>query len=216
MKKTSFFILLVALIAFTFTACKQNDYPAVSQLRKDVLYASSEGYEVTVYPEERETPLISDGTPNENSPVLIVKINSLTEIQGTFTIFAEFDGRRYSATPEQRSNTLMRAVIPVDSLPASTLTICLSGKTETTLTPTSVIPKDTLNHTVALNTAIKNLSDKLIYDGNKPLGEFQVRVLYEAPNAYWYVGYVTERKTYSLLISANGKEIIATREAENV
>lgn len=206
------FVLLLSL-----TACAgKTDYPAVSQLRTDILYASDGNYEVTVYKEERELPLLADGVALERTPVLVVKIHSLTEISGTFTVFAEFDGKRYSAQPEHRAANVLHAVMPVEALPAGEVTVTVKSNEEVHLKLSSIIPEGTAVYTAPLATAINRLADKLRYDGKAPLGEFQVRILCENATAYWYVGYVTDKEIFSLLLSADGKEIIATRQAENL
>jgi len=216
MKLKTVCLALLTILLCLFSGCKNKPDVGISQLRTDVLYASSDGYEVTVYPEEREIPLIADGYSAQKSPVLIIKISSLSEISGTFTVCVNVDGKEYSALPTERANKILRVEIPVETLPSKELAITLKGEKKIALIAKSIVPEGLSSYEKAIELAVNALGDKITYNGNKPNGEFMVRVLVENENAFWYVGYVTEKNTYSFLINAEGNKIIATREAENI
>jgi len=214
------FKLLTVLTVF-ITACillcgcdNGETGAGVSQLRTDILYGTDGKLEATAYCEMREIPLSADGIADEKQPVVIVKISSLAEFSGTYSIFISFGGEEYSAQPEQRSKVVMRAEIPVKQLPEGSLELTLKGENETAITLNSIRPEGVCDYKVALKTAKTELGNKLLGSAKKPEGEFFVRLLCEDGNAYWYVGYVTEGTTYSLLLSADGNKVLATRSAD--
>ena len=216
MKLKTVFIALLTIALCLFTGCKNKPIVGISQLRTNIFYAQSDGFEVTVYSEERETPLLADGYSAQKTPVLIIKIMSSSEISGTLTVCANVDGKEYTASPTERANKILRVEIPVETLPSSEISITLKGEKEICLTAKSIIPDGTASYEKAVELTINALGDKITYNGNKPIGEFMVRILVENQKAFWYVGYVTEKNTYSFLINAEGNKIIATREAENI
>ena len=215
--KTKFILttLLTLLLCF-YSGCRNKTDVGISQLRTDILFASKDGYDVTVYLEEREIPLSLDGYSAQRTPVLIFKICSLSAISGTFTIFTEIDGKQYSASPIERADKNLRAEIPVETLPKEEINITLKGEKELQLTATSIIPQGVAPYTKALETAKSALGDKITYTNNVPNGDFMVRVLIENNTAFWYVGYATQNHTYSYLINSDGTKIIATRTAETI
>ena len=212
MKKTLILFVAVAMLAF-ITACNKPQDVGVSQLRTDILTATSGDYTASVYVEEREIPLVADGTACARTPVIIVKITSLHEISGTYSIFTTVGERDYSAQPTQRTANTLRAEIVVDSLPDKELSLTLKGSDEVTFSVRSILPEGTANYQKALATAKSALGTKIEYEDGKPKGEFFVRVLVENGNAFWYVGYVTDQGTRSLLISADGGSVIATHDS---
>lgn len=207
-KKLFAAIFVFAASLFLF-ACNDNDYDAgVSQLRTDILFAEADGAEITVYLEERELPLVADGAAGARTPVLIVKIVDSAAFSGTYTITVSYDGKEYTATPELRGE-LLSAVITVDALPSNgNLDLALSGERELSATLHTALPEHA-SAEKAISAAKAALGDRMIYDGKKLDGELFVRVLSEEGNAFWYVGYITESETISILISGDGENVLA-------
>ena len=107
--------LVSVAVLVSFAACGLKDKKNyVSQLRTDILTGNAEGLEFTAYAEEREIPLISDGYAGVRTPVIIIKISSLSAFYGTYEISITVDGKNYSASPELKADTVMRAVIPLE------------------------------------------------------------------------------------------------------
>ena len=71
----------------------------------------------------------------------------------------------------------------------------------------SVLPGGFAEYTVPLETVKKEI--KTVEKEKASSYEYFVRVICENGEAFWYVGYITEDKTYSYLLDASGTEIIA-------
>ncbi len=212
-KKFLFAAVAVAL-AFTAAACtRADDYDKISQLRTNVYFGTDGEAEFTAYAEERESPLCADGIPGERIAAIVIKIAQKSAFSGTNSIFIKVGDKEYSATPTAVADNVLRAVIPVDELPKGEFYAALSGEKESAATLTSVFTG--VDHRAAFETAKAELAGKLVYDGNALTGEFFVRALYENGVSYWYVGYVTQENVFSLLISEDGKQVIAAKDFKN-
>ena len=207
--------IIAAGLAIALSACAGTAFnSAISQLRTDILCGDADGCEFVLYAEEREMPLSADGKALEKSPVVIVKATALCAFSGTYSVFVAFDGKEYSALPEFRADNVLRAVIPVEKLPRGEVSVRLEGERNYSAALTSVIPEGVGEYTAAVKTALDHLADKVAYSGGKPEGEIFARVLFENGNAYWYVGYVADKNLYSVLVSGDGKTVIASRVGE--
>ena len=211
-------ILLALMCATIFSSCNPNPNDEyISQLRRDIMRGTSDGFDFTAYIEERETPLQADGIPNAKIPVVVLKISTSTAISGTSSVFITIDGKEYSAHPTTLSPTLFSSIIPVDALPSDTFTARFESVGDTaknvSVTLSSVLPEMS-DYTAPLALAKSTLGDKITYENNVLVGEFFIRVLHENGTAFWYVGYVTASSTHSLLISADGQTVIATHESK--
>ena len=213
-KKCSVFIAAVAALLL-FCCCKKNEGVNVSQLRTDILTGADGGCEFTVYPEMREMPLIADGKAGVKVPAVIVKIVNSRVFSGTYSIFIKIDGKEYSAAPEAVSDSVFKAVIPVEALPDGGMEITLKGETEYRAVLSSALPEELGEYTLALAAAKAELGEKIVYEGDTPAGEFFVRVISENDNAYWYIGFITAEKVCSVLVSADGKQVVATKDFRN-
>ena len=209
--------LVSVAVLVSFAACGLKDKKNyVSQLRTDILTGNAEGLEFTAYAEEREIPLISDGYAGVRTPVIIIKISSLSAFYGTYEISVSIDGKKYSAAPELKADTVMRAVIPIEkAFLKKEITVELKGEKETSIALTSILPDGVCEYGKAVETAFKAIGDKAVYEGRKLKGEISARVLSENGNVYWYVGYANGETVYSVLVSADGEQVVAQKEFRN-
>lgn len=207
--------ILAAGLAIALSACARNNFnSAISQLRTDILSGSADGCEFILYAEEREIPLSADGIPLEKSPVIILKATALSAFSGTYSVFIAFDGKEYSSLPEFRADNVLRAVIPVEKLPRGDVSVRLEGDKNYSADLSSVLPDGVCEYTAAVKTALSHLADKVTYSGGRLEGEIFARVLFENGNAYWYVGYVSGKNLYSVLVAGDGKTVVASRDGE--
>ena len=75
-----------------------------------------------------------------------------------------------------------------------------------------MLPGGFAEYTVPLETVKKEIKT---VEKEKASYEYFVRVICENGEAFWYVGYITEDKTYSYLLDASGTEIIARKTDDN-
>ena len=211
------FILIAAAVAAIalFCSCGKNEELNVSQLRTDILTGTDNGCEFTAYPEMREMPLIADGKAGVKVPVVIVKIINSRAFSGTYSIFIKIGDKEYSASPETVSDNMFKAVIPVEHLPEGSMEISLKGENEYNAKLNSVISEEIADYKIALAAAKNELGDKVVYESNASAGEFFVRIISENDRAFWYVGFITAEKVCSVLVSADGKQIVATKDFRN-
>ena len=119
-KQIALLSVVIAAVAalFNFVGCgKAEGDKNVSQIRYDILSAETDNYVITAYAESREVPLKADGISGERSNEIIVKICSLSALSGTYSISLTIDDKEYTATPEQRADNILKADVPVESLP---------------------------------------------------------------------------------------------------
>ena len=215
--KKSVYLLVVVLSVLLLCGCAAKKTDAiVSQLRTDVLEGKTGDCVFTAYLEEREIPLIADGIAGDKTPAVIVKISDSSAFYGAYTVTVTVSGKEYSAAPELKADTLMKATVILDEpCRQKEITVTLKGEKEVSATLVSVLPEDTCGYEKALDTAKTALGDKIIYKGGKAEGEIFIRVLYENGAAYWYVGYVNGDTVNSVLIGADGETVVAEKDFAN-
>ena len=220
MKIRSFALIAAAVLVFAaLTACgaKKPD-GIISQLRTDIYEGKTGECEFTAYAEEREIPLAADGKAGTKMPVIIVKICDSAAFYGTYTVTVKIGGKEYSAAPELKADSLMKAVIPIAApCKEKEIEVSLHGEKEIAATLRSVLPEDVCDVKKAVNKACDALGEKIAYESRKPLGEIFARVLFENGTAYWYVGYINDGTVNAVLVSADGEQVVAEKifPAEN-
>lgn len=214
-KQIALLSVVIAAVAamFNFVGCgKAEGDKNVSQIRYDILSAETDNYVITAYAESREVPLKADGISGERSNEIIVKICSLSALSGTYSISLTIDDKEYTATPEQRADNILKADVPVESLPGGSFVMKITGEKSAEAELKSVLPGGFAEYTVPLETVKKEIKT---VEKEKDSYEYFVRVICENGEAFWYVGYITEDKTYSYLLDASGTEIIARKTDDN-
>lgn len=206
--------LIVVFIFGAFGCSDMNVDKGLSQIRTDVYTAETKEFSITAYAERREIPLIPDGKAGETFNVIVVKVCSFSLLSGTYSFTAIINDGEYTSVAEQRAGNIMRADIPVDELPSGEFVIKITGEKSEEVELKSSLPDGMAGYSVAVETVRKQLYAEGITQKNQIDGEMFVRVLVEGEQAYWYVGYVTEEKTYSFLLNADGKEIVARKTDE--
>lgn len=206
------FFSIVSLLGIGSACADKDKCENISQIRYDIFSAETDEFLITAYAENREIPLTPDGKAGERSNVIILKICTLSAINGTYSASITIEGKEYSALLEQRAENILKAEIPVETLPKESFTIKITGEKSAEATLKSILPEGVADYTVPLDTVKKELKITIASDAE---GEFLVRVICENGEAYWYVGFVTEEKTYSFLLDASGKEIMARKTDDN-
>ena len=213
--------LCLLLSVFSLQGCskKADLAPFVSQMRTDVLKGESENYEIRCYAETREKPLLPDGKKQNVSPAVIIKlkIKTPTEVVSGAKVTFKTD-TEYSAVfafrPE--SDTYV-ALCYVYELPEDCLTVTVTvGETSENAELSSVKTPDLADPLAALSFAQDSYGE--FFDGKEySEGKFEINIrLLEAEDGlYYYVGFITERKTEAFLISKDAKSVIARKTLSN-
>ena len=221
-KYLAFVLSLVAtLTAALLCGCSEKTdlAPFVSQLRTDILKGESESYEVRCFSETREKPLLPDGEKQNVSPAVIIKlkIKSPSEIVSNAKVTFKTD-EEYSAIfafrPE--SDTYV-ALCYVGKLPENSLTVTITvGETQENAELSSIKTEDISTPAAALLLA-QNAYGEFFDTEEFKSGKFEinVRLLESDDGLYYYVGFITAKKTEAFLVSADAKTIIARKALSN-
>lgn len=220
MKKiiTFFFTVIVLFSVLCFGSCARNDKmeKLVSQLRYDVLYSSSENYEIYAYKELTELPLKSDGKIGELKNVLTFKIVFRKEISLKSSPIIQFrlDGINYRKEFEYRplSNYVSCCLI-LPSMPENKLDVTIDFDSEKqTHTLLTTKNKKTLSEKDILS-FLKNTEDadaRKILDGEKEY-EIRIRLIYSDGFNCYFLGLYNEDFSVNFLLDGETGELLAKK-----
>lgn len=219
MKKLFALALIVCLLALTSACQKQDYFNRVSQIRSEVFVGESQTFLVKAYLESREYPLQADGFAGELKGFLIIKLtyksgeNSLiNDLSADFSI-----DKQYSVTfafkPDADAYVATTAIDQTPNDSVMTITVNYGNSHENATL--NAVNDGAISYRKALDAvtnAKKSLLSALI-DSDADF-EIMLRLIYEKPNLYYYVGIVETEYTTAYLIN-DKYEIIAEKRLKN-
>lgn len=221
MKKAAlaFAVALLSVAAIGIISCKgQTDYFSyVSELRSDLFAGEKDNFCVTVYSGMKEKPFAHDGTANQVSLCLSVKLVMREKINEAVTVKLEYDDEKYEKTLEYNPVlTTLAADIYVQALPKNKITITVThGEQSTVIEAVSKLLPDTVEYVKALAAATDKAKSfiKSNSSGGSFNGEICLRLLCEGERNYYYVGFILkEGPALAYLIDGKTCEIIAEKK----
>lgn len=207
-RKIILIFTVLATVSTLFGCQKQTRLQeSLSRLREDVYVGESENYRLTVYPELRESPMISDGKISQLKNVVILKLQVKNGLSGEFTVSFSTDKTYEETFSFSAFSDCYVSSIEVEKLPDKPIivTICHDEETET-INTLSQLKSSTITYTAALNAAYKAKKDYLDEKMQNGVfgGEIYLRLIAENDKNYWFVGFITEKGTLCLLLSDSG------------
>ncbi len=217
MKK--FIIFVTVIFIFLLSSCFSEFVPEkrISSLDEDLLFVEGDGYNLTLYPETRETPYEEDGFVGKKEKYLIFRLNSTVGVNYSETpkITFELNGVKYNGEFEFRpvSYSLL-CVIETADFPNKKLDVSLFIDGEQQNLSLYSVKKE---NTVSYNDIVKNLNkinnksvSELISQPNNY--EIRIRLLEDEGFNYWLVKIIGKEKSVELLFDAENGELIAVKE----
>ena len=189
----------------------------VSERRTGCFTGSKDGYTVTVYTSERETPFITDGYVGEIKSHLIIRLEKQGEALDNASIFISYDDvlvdASFTFNPINGKYTIDEQV---DRLPISkTLNVEITNGEERV---EMVLDSKVLDGVIDVNKALKSVQnyDKEVinkmFKNAKPGVEIRVRLLCGDGRNYYYVGFANSKKTIAYLVDALTGEVLAKKD----
>lgn len=215
-----FLCLITVLPASGCASAIEKRERNLSELRDELMIASSDKMKVTLISGEREDPFVIDGTPGEKTSFSVITItphgfSDNAEFAYTAYIGEEKLEGKFSRHPYKNTYSVELVARAVGS---AAVTVTSDGYAEN-FELKSVKTDDMISASVALETAEIRLKDRIkeLTAGGELKAEIYVRFT-ENPISgdggyYWYVAFVPEKYTvYAVLIDPVTKEIAAIRE----
>ncbi len=218
MKKT-FLMVVVSIMLAVLSSCASSTTLSmyVSQRRTGIFSGEKDGYLVTVYLEQRETPFVSDGYVGEMKNFLVIRLEKTGEALKDANIFISYDDvlvdSPFTYNPLNGKYTITEQV---DRLPISkTLDVEVTdGESQVKLTLNSAVLDDTMEVNEVLKCVQKQ--DKQVvnslFKNGKAGAEIRVRLLSGDGKNFYYVGFANAKKTIAYLIDAKTGEILAKKD----
>ncbi len=218
MKKT-FLMFVMAISLAVLSSCASSIALSmyVSQRRTNSYSGSKDGYTVTVYCEERETPFITDGYVGEMKNYLIIRLEKQGEALKDAGVFISYDDVLVDASFNYNPlNGKYTAEEQVDRLPITkTLSVEITDEDkQIKLTLNSEV----LDGAIDVNKALKCVQnyDKEVINSLFKKGqlgtEIRVRLLCSDGRNYYYVGFSNSKKTIAYLVDALTGEVLAKKD----
>lgn len=212
--------LIILGCLFCFTSCSKTTQLEnnLCELRSDIFTGKLDDISINACYGFRETPFGVDNKINQRVYALQFKLLNLETTDTTYSIKLNFLEKEYSAQfklhPVTHSLTAFIEIENFNSKEFSVLLCCGDDQREITLS--SIVPKNTLSYTQALESLQSNCPDliKSFKDENGTfLAEVFMRIIVKNDKAYWYVG-LAKNKDYlkALLIDGATGEVLAIRE----
>lgn len=212
-------ILIAFLLPLTLLAAAScgggYDYSAhLSEVKRDIFRAETEGFVLTLSCVEREHSYASDGIRCPLSRLMEAVLVPKDGAEADYAVFIEglsWGGEMSKRTVE--SDWFFSE--STESFPEKSVSLRLEKDGESsTVLATSVKNEGTMSAEEALKIAVAHEKDavKRLTEGGVFQGEFRVRLLRRDVN-YYYVGIVSKKgETISLLLGAESGEVLARRE----
>ena len=151
------FFSILSLFCFGSACADKDDCKNIGQIRYDIFGAETDEFLITAFAESREIPLTPDGKAGERANVLILKICTLSAINGTYSASITIEDKEYSSLLEQRAENILKAEIPVETLPKESFAIKITGKKSGETTMKSSVPEGASDYSAPLETVKKEL-----------------------------------------------------------
>lgn len=200
--------VLLPLLLFLSGCQKDNNLSKnLSRIRDNCFYGESQNYQLTAYPEVRETPMIADGIINPPQKTVILKLKVKDNVAGEYTVSFTTD-KQYSDTFNFSALSDSYVIsIDVDMLPNKPFIATITRENDTQeINLESKLSKDTISSQKALDCAYKHKKE---YIESKSIngvfgGEIYLRLIADGSKNYWYVGIITKEETLCLLLDGSG------------
>ena len=212
----SILLLFTFLAIAVFSGCKKEfDYsPYVSELRSNILLASTDGFSLRIYAVDKENPYIPDGIPHECNPRIEVYLTA-PEGKDACQIYFSLDGQEYGG--EMSYDNVKAEYFYACSLNISqvkTLPCKIEyGKQTIQLTALSIRQENTLSAQDILKKLQETEGElfESLTDQYGFAGEIYIRLIYEE-NPYYYVGIIEkDGKINAFLLNAQTGKLLAKR-----
>lgn len=218
MKKT-FLLVVTSICLAILSSCASSVSLSmyVSQRRTGVFNGEKDGYTVTVYAEERETPFITDGYVGEMKNYLIIRLEKKGEALNNASVFISYDDvlvdSSFTYNPLNGKYTVEEQV--------ARLPISKTLKVEITDGENKVeIPLDSavLDDVIDVNKALKHVQNydketvNNLFKKGEPGVEIRVRLLCSDGRNYYYVGFANAKKTVAYLVDAVTGNVLAKKD----
>ena len=218
MKKT-FLMVAISISLAVLSSCASATTLSmyVSQRRTGVYSGSKDGYTVTVYAEERETPFITDGYVGEIKSYLVIRLEKQGEAINDAGIFITYDDvlvdTSFTFNPINGKYTVEQQV---DRLPISkTLNVEISDEDKRV---EIALESAVLNGILDVNQALKCVQNydkqviNALFKNGQAGAEIRVRLLCGDGRNYYYVGFANSKKTIAYLVDALSGEVLAKKD----
>ena len=190
----------------------------VSRVRSNIFKGQSDSYEVTLYPETRESPLIADGNIGDSEKIVIVKLRVKNGNKGNFKVCFTLDKEYTLDFMFSAYSDCYVSKTQVESLPISGLTAKIYHNDTVEEVPlNTVLNTDTISYEKALDLVYNSKKEYIqAHSQNKTFnGEIYVRLIEQGGKNFWYVGLITSEQTLALLIDGKAQKIIAEKVVLN-
>ncbi len=221
MKKTIALIFL-STVLFILSSCANsiNLLNYVSEFRTRYYEGVQDGYKVTVYCEERETPFFTDGYVGEMKNYLIVRLEKDGESVNNCNVFISYDDVIFDGCFTYNPiNGKYTVELEVEKLPtANELKVELLGdNVKVDMTVSLCVLDNVISAEDALKCVQKydeSTISSLFKKGAQPC-EIRVRILGGDGRNYYYVGFCTgDKKTVAYLVDGILGEVLAKRSLQ--
>ncbi len=220
MKKT-LALIFVSTILLVLSSCANslNLLMYVSEFRTKYYECIQDGYKLTVYCEERETPYITDGYVGEMKKYLIVRLEKDGESIDNCNVFISYDDVIFDGCFAYNPiNGKYTVELEVEKLPtANELKVELLGdNVQVNMTAKCCV----LDNAISAEDALKCVQEydketvsSLFKKGAEPC-EIRIRILGGDGRNYYYVGFsTTDKKTVAYLVDGILGEVLAKKSA---
>ena len=209
-------LLMLALSLCFGVGCKKSNalLENISRVRSNIFKGQTENYEITLYPETRESPLIADGKISDQEKVVIVKLHVKNGNQGNFKVTFTTDKEYTLDFLFSAYSDCYLSKIQVESLPISQLTVKIHhNNSSEEVTCKSQLNADTISFEKALDVVYNAKTDYISQRSQNKIfnGEVYVRLIEQGGKNFWYVGLITSEQTLAILIDGKTQSIIAEK-----
>ena len=215
MKKHAFAVILLPLFLLLAACGGSYDYTKhLSEVKRDVFFAETEAFTLTLSCIEREHPYASDGICCPLTRLMEAVLVPKEKEEAAYSVFLEGDAWGGEMSRRSVEDDWFYAE-SVHSFPEKQVSIRLERDGEIVeISATSVKNEHTMSAEEALEIAVGHEKEAIgrLTEGGVFQGEFRVRLLRRNVN-YYYVGIVSKSgATISLLLGAESGEVLARRE----
>lgn len=206
--------MLAGFLLLTAACSRPYDYAKhLSEIKRDVFLAETEGFSLTLSCIEREHPYASDGVTCPMTKLVEIAVTADGGSALTVSVDGGFGGEMsYRSVENDWFYSESVKTFPEEKVSVS---VTKDGIT-TEILATSIKNEDTMSAEEALDVVVKQEAELLssLMKNGAFSGEFRVRLLRREVN-YYYVGVIYGNgKTLSLLLGAESGKVLARRESD--
>ena len=219
MKKKILILILLILFPIIFSGCEKSldltNY--LTELRSNIFCGECEDFSLRASYGFKESPMASDGNVGAKKYSLTFKLQN-AKTDTNYTLFMSYGGKDYSIdfTINPVTNSLT-AVLDIDSFTEKqfAVRVLYAGKSKD-ITLNSIVPKDTMEYSKALN-GLQKSQPSLISAHLNQNGEFNaeiyMRVIVKDNRSFYYVGIASGNDNLkAFLLDGKSGEVLAIRE----